>query len=241
MSTPHLLWLTLVAANFTIQMLCFSHGESRPLHWAKKVSTPLLLFGGFVIVWGVAGAGFSVAAILLLAMGVGELGIEGSSVVSSEDATPSVLDRWAVTIAGLIFLGVNFYLGAVLLLRAEAGLEVAVGFAVGLVVVGAMLVGTLRAFAPDASVRTQMLLYAPGLVVLAAGAIAALFSPVSHLGVAALILTVSDSLVLVRMGAGLDASVARERTALWVLLVSILLLYYGYMAVLIDSASPFVG
>ena len=79
------------------------------------------------------------------------------------------------------------------------------------------------------------------LVVLAAGAIAALFGPISRLGIAALILTGSDSLVLIRMGAGLDKGTPGEKRILLILLISILLLYYVYMGVLISTGSPFAG
>ena len=104
-----------------------------------------------------------------------------------------------------------------------------------------MLVLVFRLFAPEKTVRTQMLLYAPGLVVLAAGAVAALFGPVSGLGLAAIILTVSDSLVLIRMGAGFDKTTPRGKRILLILMVVILLLYYVYMGVLISTGSPFVG
>jgi hypothetical protein len=77
--------------------------------------------------------------------------------------------------------------------------------------------------------------------VLAAGAVAALFGPVSGLGLAAIILTVSDSLVLIRMGAGFDKTTPRGKRILLILMVLILLLYYVYMGVLISTGSPFVG
>jgi hypothetical protein len=104
-----------------------------------------------------------------------------------------------------------------------------------------MLMLVFKLFAPEKSVRTQLLLYAPGLVVLAAGAVAALFGPVSRLGVAAMILTVSDSLVLIRLGAGLDKATPSGRRILLVLMVGILLLYYLYMGVLISTGSPFTA
>ena len=76
---------------------------------------------------------------------------------------------------------------------------------------------------------------------LAAGAVAALFGPASGLGVAALILTVSDSLVLIRLGAGFDKAKPSEKRNLFILMLVILLLYYVYMGVLIDTGSPFAG
>lgn len=239
MPLSNLAWVALAATNLLIQLLCFFRDESRPLYWAKKTTTPLLLLGGFAIVWHASGTAFSVASVLLLAMGVGEIGIEGSSVVTSRSEPPSSLDRWLVTTAGVIFIAVNVFLGGVLLARANGALPIAVGFAAAAASVGAMVALVLRLCAPEATVRTQMLLYAPGLVVLAAGAIAALFGPGSRLGTAAILLTVSDSLVLIRMGAGLDEEVPRERNALLILLISILLLYYAYIATLIGTGSPF--
>jgi hypothetical protein len=120
-----------------------------------------------------------------------------------------------------------------------AALPIAIGFGVAVALVAAMLMLVFKLFAPEKSVRTQLPLYAPGLVVLAAGAVAALFGPVSRLGVAAMILTVSDSLVLIRLGAGLDKATPRERRILFILTVGILLLYYLYMGVLISTGSPF--
>lgn len=127
------------------------------------------------------------------------------------------------------------------MLRISAALPIAIGFGVALALVATMLLLIFRLFAPERAVRTQMLLYAPGLVVLAAGAVAALFGPVSHLGVAGLILTVSDSLVLIRLGAGYGKATRSGRRNLFILMVVILILYYAYMGVLIDSGSPFAG
>jgi hypothetical protein len=174
-------------------------------------------------------------------MAIGELGMEGSNVVTSQGEPPTPLERWAVTLAGLLFLLVNVFLGTVLLVRIGAALPIAIGFGAALAWVASMLLLVFRFFAPEKTVRTQMLLYAPGLVVLAAGAVAALFGPVSGLGVAALILTVSDSLVLIRLGANFDKATPSGRRNLFVLLVAILLLYYAYIGVLIDTGAPFAG
>jgi hypothetical protein len=235
----HMLWIVLVVANLVIQTLCFFRDQNRPLFLAKKVTTPLLLFSAFLILWYHSGTAFSVASIILLAMGVGEIGMEGSNVVTSQGGPPTALERWAVTLAGLLFLLVNAFLGTVLLVQIKAALPIAIGFGVGVALVTAMLMLVFRLFAPEKTVRTQMLLYAPGLVVLAAGAVAALFGPVSGLGVAAITLTVSDSLVLIRMGAGFDKTTPRGKGILFILMVVILLLYYVYMGVLISTGSPF--
>jgi hypothetical protein len=241
MPTSHILWIALVVANLLIQVLCFFRDENRPLFRAKKVTTPLLLFSGFLILWYHSGTALSVASIILLAMGVGEVGMEGSSAMTSEGRIPTALERWAVTVAGLLFLLVNVFLGTVLLVRIGAALPIAIGFGVALAWVTAVLLLVSERFAPEKAVRDQILLYAPGLVVLAAGAVAALFGPVSRLGVAAIILTVSDSLVLIRLGAGFDKNEPGERRILLILLVGILLLYYVYMGVLISTGSPFMG
>jgi hypothetical protein len=162
-------------------------------------------------------------------------------VVTSRGGPPTALERWAVTIAGLLFLLVNLFLGAVLLVQIRAAIPIAIGFGVATALVATMLMLVFRLFAPEKTVRTQMILYAPGLVVLAAGAVAALFGPVSGLGLAAIILTVSDSLVLIRMGAGFDKTTPRGKRVLLILMVGILLLYYLYMGVLISTGSPFLG
>jgi hypothetical protein len=146
-----------------------------------------------------------------------------------------------VTVAGLLFLLVNVFLGTVLLVQISAALPIAIGFAAAIAGVATMLTLVFRTLAPEKAVRTQMLLYAPGLVVLAAGAIAALFGPASGLGIAAIILTVSDSLVLIRMGVGFDKTTPARRRALFSLMLVILLLYYVYMGVLISTGSPFTG
>ena len=241
MPTSHILWIVLVVANQLVQILCFFRDENRPLHWAKKVTTPLLLFSAFLILWVHSGTAFSVASIILLAMGIGEIGMEGSQVVTSQGGSPTALERWSVTIAGLLFLLVNVFLGTVLLIRISAAVPIAIGFGVAAAWVTTMLMLVFSLFAPEKTVRTQMLLYAPGLVVLAAGAVAALFGPVSRLGVAAIILTVSDSLVLIRMGAGFDKATPGGRRNLLILMVVILLLYYVYMGVLISTGSSFAG
>lgn len=239
MPTSHMVWIALVVANLVIQILCFFRDENKPLFLAKKVTTPLLLFGAFLILWYHSGTALSVASIILLAMGVGEIGMEGSNAMTSQGGTPTALERWGVTLAGLLFLLVNVFLGTVLLVRISAALPIAIGFGTAVALVTTLLALEFKLFAPERAVRTQLLLYAPGLIVLAAGAVADLFGPVSRLGIAAMILTVSDSLVLIRLGAGFDKTTPRGRRILFVLLVGILLLYYVYMGVLISTGSPF--
>ena len=109
MPTSHVLWIALVAANLVIQILCFFRDESKPLFLAKKVTTPLLLFSAFLILCYHSGTVFSVASIILLAMAVGEIGMEGSNAMTSQGGTPTALERWAVTLAGLVFLLVLIY------------------------------------------------------------------------------------------------------------------------------------
>ncbi len=80
----HLCWITLVITNFVVQLWYFFNDRNRPLFLAKKITTPLLLFGGLAVVI-VSTRGFPIIpGILLLTMGLGELGIEGSTVVESK-------------------------------------------------------------------------------------------------------------------------------------------------------------
>jgi hypothetical protein len=236
-----MLWIALVIANLVIQVLCFFRDQNQPLFWAKKVTTPLLLFSAFLILWYHSGTFLSVASIILLAMAIGEIGMEGSNAMTSQGGTPTALERWGVTLAGVLFLLVNVFLGAVLLVRVGAALPITIGFGAAIALVTTMLLLVFQLFDPEKSVRTQLLFYAPGLVVLAAGAIAALFGPISRLGVAAIILTISDSLVLIRLGAGFDKTTPRGRRVLLILMVGILLFYYLYMGVLISTGSPFAA
>jgi hypothetical protein len=236
-----MLWIALVIANLVIQVLCFFRDQNQPLFWAKKVTTPLLLFSAFLILWYHSGTFLSVASIILLAMAIGEIGMEGSNAMTSQGGTPTALERWGVTLAGVLFLLVNVFLGAVLLVRVGAAFPIAIGFGAAIALVTTMLLLVFQIFDPEKSVRTQLLFYAPGLVVLAAGAIAALFGPISRLGVAAIILTISDSLVLIRLGAGFDKTTPRGRRVLLILMVGILLFYYLYMGVLISTGSPFAA
>ena len=81
---------------------------------------------------------------------------------------------------------------------------------------------------------------------LAAGAVAGLLaaagrgSAPDRLTLAACILTISDSLVLWRLGAAWNPEEPGDRRKLRIVLVGILLLYYLYMGILISLGAPFV-
>ena len=47
----HMFWIALVVTNLVVQVLCFLRDENQPLHWAKKLTTPLLLFSAFLILY----------------------------------------------------------------------------------------------------------------------------------------------------------------------------------------------
>jgi hypothetical protein len=80
----HILWITLVITNFVVQLWYFFNDRNRPLFLAKKIITPLLLFGGLAVVIVNTGGFPIIPGIVLLAMGLGEMGIEGSTVVESK-------------------------------------------------------------------------------------------------------------------------------------------------------------
>ena len=85
-----------------------------------------------------------------------------------------------------------------------------------------------------------MMIYAASIMILFAGALTDIYKGISLLGIAAAILTVSDSLVLIRMGADFKKNTVSGFRILFGFLVGILLLYYVYMGVLIHMGSPFV-
>ncbi|MDC7226519.1 MAG: hypothetical protein PQJ61_07120 [Spirochaetales bacterium] len=227
-------WLLLSAANFIIQLLYFYRDSSTGLFRAKKITTPLLLFSGLLIVIVNHSGVPLVPGVILLAMGLGELGIEGSSVVEKHGgeeagAGGSII----VLLAAILFLLVNIFLGIVLIHRnGAAGLPAASAIAIG--ITGLKLVISIRVFKPEAVVRTQMLLYGAGLAVLCSGGIADLMNGLSRLGLAALVLVVSDTLVLIRMGAGFDKSTKSGFRTLLIFLIVILVLYYFYIWLLIS-------
>ena len=233
----NILWIALAAANFVFQLLYFYRDSSRGLYLAKRITTPLLLFAGLIIAMLELGRFPIVSGAVLLAMGLGEIGIEGSNVVEHREGKESgTADSIIVLIAGVIFLLVNVFIGLILIIRNSAErLPVSIGFAV---VIIALLVGvSLRTFKPSSEVRTQMLLYSIGLIILLAGVYTDAVDGFSRLGIAGLTLTISDSLVLVRMGAGFDKNNKSGHRTLLVFLIVILLLYYFYMWLLITMLS----
>ncbi len=242
-TTPHLLWLLLVLANFIIQLKYFAKPD-RGFFIAKRITTPLLLFGALLVIWLTSDTIPLVQGLILAAMGLGELGIEGSRIVESREEKNPAANSWIVTFAGVIFLAVNVYLGAVLIFEGPSPSASLFGFAIGTVSV-AMLVFAIQKFHNNSrEVTVQIALYALGLAFLLTGALASLFesrgsTDPNHLGLAALILSISDSLVLWRMGAGWNKEEKSDRTRMQIFLIIILLLYYFYIGLMIDSASPF--
>lgn len=245
-NVPHAIWLALVAFNFIVQLAYF-RDERAELFIAKKSTTPLLLLGGFVVLWTGTGDVPIVPGVLLVAMGLGELGIEGSQVVESKADTRPQGPPWTVTAAGVLFLLVNVCLGIVLLSRHFSPFRLPLAIFVGCSIVASVTWVMVQRNQPRSEFRTQIVAYSTGLAVLAsgtaAGFIAALSSEVdvSRLTAAAAILVVSDSLVLWRMGASWDKTKAAERRILLFFLASILLLYYAYMATLISIGASFTS
>jgi len=231
----HLLWLLLAATNLTVQLLYFYSEESLRLYLAKKITTPMLLFGGLIVVVTSTGGFPAIAGTILLAMGVGELGIEGSQVVESrkDEERAQTGTPWTVTAAGILFLLVNLLIGIVLLMRVESPQSLLFATLSGFAIVAIMVLLTIRSYRPAAEIRIQLLAYSGGLAILAAGAISSLAAGLEPLGRAALVLTVSDSLVLIRMGASWDKRSPSGFRILLAFLVVILLLYYFYMWLLI--------
>lgn len=243
-SVLHIIWLLLVAENFILQMIYFFN-DSNPLYFTgKRISTPLLLFGGLFIVIFRTGTFPLIPGLILLAMGLGELGIEGSPVVEAADGEePDSRGPAAgvtVILAGVLFLLVNVFIGGVLIRQNLGDLAlVARSAALAVVVLGLVLVGLFRIARPGSETAPQILLYALGIAVLFTGALADRTGGPTPLGAAALVLTVSDTLVLIRMGLSLSKKTAAGFRILLAFLVVILLLYYLYMALLIDMAAPF--
>ncbi len=233
MSIFRIIWLILAAANLSIQILYFYRDSSSSLFRAKKITTPALLFGGLLIVISETGGFQPISCSILLAMGLGEIGIEGSSVVEKHDGeTGGAGGSIIVLLAAVLFLLVNIFLGIMLLLQNNfVRLPVSIGFAV--VIIALMLSVCIRTFTPEPGLRSQMILYSAGLVVLLTGVLSDTAGDLSRLGLAGLILTVSDSLVLIRMAAGFDKQSRAGFRTLLAFLVVILLLYYTYMWVLI--------
>lgn len=236
----HLAWLLLAAANFAVQLAYFRRDRSAALFAAKKITTPLLLLYGLAVVVLHRGSLPLIPGAILAAMGIGEIGIEGSSVVEADKPeTGSSNSSLSVTLAGLLFLLVNVFIGVRLI--AESGRPAAVAAAVpsALIIIGLKVLFLLRRFRPNADTRFQIVLYSFSLFVLLSGTLTSLFTGLSLLGAAAGILTLSDTLVLTRMAAGFDKGAPAGRRALLVLLVVILLLYYLFIALLIHLGAPF--
>ena len=251
-----LIWGLTAAVNFAIEMLQFRRAQSPGLFIAKKISMPLVLFSAAVslvlsassgggadgagfLSAGLPGAssGFALAMGLLLAMTLGEIGIEGSSVVESRageeraEAESRKRDQLMVTLAGVIFLLVNLVLGTALLLRDGNPVAALIAIAVFLLIDTALM----KFFRPAPALRNQALIYSAGIAVLFAGALSDIMGGGAALGWAALILSLSDSLVLTRMSANLDKNRPAGRTILLAFLIVILLLYYLFMFLLMQS------
>jgi hypothetical protein len=239
----HILWITVVITNFVVQLLYFFNDRNRLLFVTKKITTPLLLFGGLAVVIASTRGFPIIPGIVLLTMGLGELGIEGSTVVESKaDRNRGTAGRgtpWTVTAAGVLFLLVNLFLGITLLIRIESLQSFYLGTALGFGIVIMMVLFVIIRYRPPVETRTLILMYSAGLAILAAGAFSNLFGGIGTLGRAALVLTVSDSLVLIRMGGGWNKDRPSERWTLMGFLVIILLLYYLFIALLVGMTAPF--
>ena len=238
------LWLLLAWLNFTIQILYFFHDESRFLFILKRITTPLLLFGALLLLLSNGRPAALIPALVLAMMGIGEIGMEGSRVVESRNAEPpsagTLSDRndWVVVIAGILFLIVNLLLGSTLLVRSFALGPALAALAVSLVLVALMDALVIRGFHPEPAVRSQMLIYSGGLVILFSGVIRDFSSGVSVLGLAAAVLSLSDSLVMIRMGSGWNKRSPGGFRVLLVFLAVILLLYYSFMILMTRSSVP---
>ena len=231
-----IIWILLMMVNFAVQLVYYFNDRSSRLFVAKKATTPLLLLFGLVIVIICRGGFPIMPGAVLLAMGLGELGIEGSNVVEdrADSEGPGGATGIVVVLAGVLFLLVNIFIGLWLLFNRKPEVSLVSVFGAAVVVIAVMLLISFLISKPASSVRTQMILYSIGLSVLLAGVISDAVGGFSLLGVAAAVLTVSDSLVLIRMGAGLDKNTRSGYRILLVFLIVILLLYYFYMWLLIE-------
>ncbi len=237
----HFLWILLAVTNLAVQWAHFRNDQSARLYTAKKITTPLLLLLALLIVI-LETKGFPlIPGAILLAMGLGELGMEGSDVVQSkaEGEGEKKADSIIVVMAGVLFLLVNLFIGITLIVRNWYLPTVLISLLISAVVLFGIFFLTIRSFKPVPETRTQMLLYLIGIFILFTGALVDINSGISLLGIAATILTVSDSLVLIRMGANFRKNTASGYKILGAFLVVILLLYYVYMGVLIQIGSPF--
>jgi len=234
----HFLWIVLAAANLAIQVAYFYSNSNRTLFMAKKATTPLLLFSGLLIVVFHTRSFPVIPCAILAAMGLGELGIEGSDIVEAGEKADSRTPL-TVTLAGVLFLLVNVFIGLALMMRNCRAQVILSALAVAACIIALAVFLLLRFSRPDPETRFQILAYSAGLVVLLSGVLADAPGGLSALGKAAAILTLSDSLVLIRMGAGIDKEGPSGFRALLGFLVVILLLYYVFMGMLIHMGSPF--
>lgn len=219
----------IVVVNFIIQLRYF-HVPSKTLYVSKRVTTPLLHVAAILSVALSGGSLFSFPVLILLMMAIGEIGIEGSSVVESgtDQPKPSV----TVLLSGILFLLVNLLLGGYLLF----GGKVLIPLLIGSALVTLLLLLIFKVNQVPKQMVFQVVLYGAGIAVLSSGAISSLSRAVSPLGLAAAILSLSDSLVLYRMAAGWDKDIAIQRRALEIFLILILVLYYLFIAMMASSA-----
>lgn len=242
MSLPHIAWLTLVLVNLVIQLLYYYNDNSRTLYLGKKITTPLLLLGGLALVLAAPQPYAWDTAVILALMGLGELGIEGSSVVQERklSSTAKKIETIQVTAAGIIFLAVNIFLG-ILLAWGKPYHWITLSLLLsGVIYIPAVYI-LFRVFKPGSETRFQVRTYSISLIVLLAGTLVDMANGFSQLGLAGLLLTVSDTLVLVRMGMSMDKKSGKGFTTLLVFLAAILILYYTYMAVLVNRSNPFIA
>lgn len=240
-SSLHFYWVLLAIVNFSIQIAHFFHEDNQRLFLAKKVTTPGLLFFALLIVILDVGSFLLIPCAILTAMGLGEIGIEGSNVVQAnkDGKNDEAKTSFIVILAGVLFLLVNVFIGVALIMISKQLLAVVIGLLISSLVLGLIFFSVIRLFSPSRDTRTQMLIYLIGVIILGTGAVADVIGGISQLGTAAVILTVSDSLVLVRMGAGFRKETSTGFRTLLGFLIVILVLYYVYMGVLIDIGSPF--
>jgi hypothetical protein len=119
-------------------------------------------------------------------------------------------------------------------LAVESGLPgwegIAAGMGISALVLSGVLLTTIRIRRPEKTIVSQMVIYAIGLWVLFAGTLISIFAGalMSVVVQAGAILTVSDTLVLIRMGAGWKKESMGQRRTLLAFLIIILLLYYWF-------------
>lgn len=236
----HLVWITIVLINLIIQLAYFFRDGNSLLYLGKRITTPLLLLGAMVLVL-LSSPPLSILTLVILSlMGLGEIGIEGSSVVEKRAMNENArkLETLKVTLAGILFLLVNLILGIALLAGMSFWL-IASMLGISLALYGMMNFTFALIFDLDGESKFQTRVYSAGLVVLLAGALGDIRNGLSQLGLAALILSLSDTLVLIRMAAGFDKQSRKGYVVTLIFLVIILLLYYFYMAILIHRSNPF--